>query len=294
MSALSTPYGVRAKRALCALLLVLGACGGTRIIQPEHVEGTGPAPPEDGVLEVVTLNVAGLPEFATDREPSRDHVHIGPKLAGFDLVLVQEDFWHHDVLVAGIAQAWRAATRDRFLLPGDGLARFSWLELGPVEHVPWDTAHGFFKYMNDRLASKGFSAGRAMLAPGRTVTVYNVHADAGWHDGDEAARARQFEQLAEHIAENVLEGEAIIVAGDFNTGPTGLSALRAATGLRDVFEDLGVDGGIDRVLYRSGSDVRLTPVEAGRVADFRAPDGGSLSDHTPVRAVFEVELVAVK
>jgi len=275
------------KIVLFLAILGLAACGGTRIIRPEHVEGA--APPDDGVLEVVTYNVAGLPEFATDREPSRDHPQIGPKLARFDLVLVQEDFWYHDDLVAGIAQSWRAETRDRFLFPGDGLARFSWYPLGRVEHVPWDTAYGFFKHMNDELASKGFSAGTVTLAPGRTVTVYNVHADAGWHDGDEKARAEQFEQLARHVAARVAAGEALIVAGDFNAGPAGLAALREATGLRDVLEELGVGGGIDRVLYRSGAAVLLRPVAAGRVDGFHTPDGSGLSDHDPVRAVFAVE-----
>lgn len=49
---------------------------------------------------------------------------------------------------------------------------------------------------------------------------------------------------------------------------------------------------VDKVLYRSGDSVTLTATEFSYEADFfTQPDGSILSDHNPVRIVFEAESV---
>ncbi|MCA9001020.1 MAG: hypothetical protein KDB61_03785, partial [Planctomycetes bacterium] len=99
-------------------------------IQPADMGGRG-ASISDGVIDLLTYNVAGLPGWVAKVDGSETHSKIGPALESFDLVLMQEDFWYHDLLKA--PQRWQAAPRSGgFLRLGDGLARFSRFPLDEV------------------------------------------------------------------------------------------------------------------------------------------------------------------
>jgi hypothetical protein len=107
-------------------------------------------------------------------------------------------------------------------ITADGLNRLSRFPFGPLERVMWDACHGEVTVtaveeamgvtgLDDALddlglgavnheidggsadcgAQKGFSVARTELAPGVTVDVYNLHADAGGHELDQAARQVQ-------------------------------------------------------------------------------------------------------
>lgn len=274
------------------------ASGSVRIRSKEISTAAHPPEKAPGLLDVVTFNVAGLPRFVAPRDPRPNHRLLGPPLGAFDLVLLQEDFWYHDLIEA--PHRWRS--RPRAATPlwlGDGLACFSWLPLGRIEHHAWSASHGILHHFNDSLAAKGFSVGKVEVAAGHQIWVYNVHFDAGWDSGDRRARKLQRAQLREHITRRVPGDAALIIAGDFNCGPDSLEELRAAIGLTDC----GV-GGIDRMYFRSGRDVMITvqgpapgaqedsPVDGTTVevpsisASLKALRG--LSDHAPVWVRFEI------
>ncbi len=284
-----------------ALLAVLasGCAGGPVLISPKEI----PMPASRlvrpaALLDVVTFNVAGLPSCIAPRDPRPHHRLLGPPLAEFDLVLLQEDFWYHNLIETPHQWQSRPRAGTPFWL-GDGLARFSWLPLRVVEHNAWNASHGILRYYNDSLAAKGFAAGEVEVLGGFTIWVYNVHFDAGGDTGDRNARKLQRIQLREHITQTVPRDAALIVAGDFNCGPTSLEELRAAIGLKDC----GV-GSIDRVYFRSGRDVKLTvlkptPGAQGNpsVADTpRQPPAiaaslkalSGLSDHAPAWVRFKI------
>lgn len=269
-------------------LLAPGCANSTEYVRPRRVGGADPREGRDErILEVLTYNVAGLPEFVSHVGPKRKHPYIGPKLTPYDLVLVQEDFWYHHLLHA--PHTWQTTARPAPLLQlGDGLARFSWRPLGRVEHVPWKAAHGVLEHSNDELAAKGFSLGTIEVLPGHELPVYDLHCDAGRHDGDRKARRRQFRQLIAHIREHVGPDDALIVAGDFNCHPAEFEDLLVEARLRDAHADAGENGGIDRILYRSGERLRLRALECGDAAGF-THEGERLSDHVPVRARFALE-----
>jgi len=246
-------------------------------------------------VHVLTYNVAGLPAGLSQSQPELYTPLISPLLNSYDLVLVQEDFGFHAQLAAQTVHPYQSEpqpVQDRFV--ADGLNRFSQTPFEPLERVTWVSCNGTLDAGSDCLASKGFSFARHVLADGRSIDVYNHHADAGRAQADAQARMEGFEQLADFILERS-EGRAVIVAGDTNLrgfdalDEPVLEGLLTATGLADSCRSLGCDDEhVDRVLWRSGDDLELAPSE-WRVADEFVTDAGEpLSDHVAIAVTLSV------
>lgn len=108
---------------------------------------------------------------------------------------------------------------------GDGLNTFSGTyNLYDTSRVTWKEAYGIMTGLNDELTNKGFSVTTVEIAEGYYLDIYNLHADAGGLEGDVAARAAQFDQLADYIMthslfdpETGVYDHAVLIGGDFNT-----------------------------------------------------------------------------
>lgn len=213
-------------------------------------------------------------------------------------------------------------------LTADGLNRLSRLAFGTLERVMWEQCHGELAVtvaeealaatglgdvlddlglgaINDEIdggaadcaAQKGFSVARTELAPGVTVDIYNLHADAGGGDRDKAARAGNFAQLARFVLQ-YSAGHAVILGGDTNlkinapdgTDSTVWTDFLAATGMADVCDaiDCGADEAvIDKFAFRSIDGLRLIPESHSfERARFTRSDGVPLSDHDPLAVSF--------
>ena len=243
-----------------------------------------------GSVSVLTYNVAGLPQLISSSSPVQNHPQISPKLNTYELVLAQEDFAYHPLLMAQAQHPFQSVPMVVSSLTrpmNDGLNRFSQSPFTAHERVIWSVAHGLVGGSNDRLAHKGYSFARHELAPGVEVDVYNLHADAGGGSGDEDARAVQFAQLAADL--NVRSaGRAVIVAGDTNLKDTRsrdvqvLADFLGVCGLRDCARQLGKPEHIDRIMIRDGGGVVLEAAQ-WRVADeFKDGQGQDLSDHPAI------------
>ncbi len=247
------------------------------------------APAGEGVFSLLIYNVAGLPEPFSASRPATNTALMSPLLNRYDVVLVQEDFWYHDLLVQASRHPWRSQPMTgQSQLVNDGLNRFSFFPLDPVTRVAWRVCHGTAQFANDCLAPKGFSFGRLHLGDGLTIDLYNLHADAGADRYDIEARRLQFEQLRDRIlAESA--GRAVIAGGDTNLAATRggdmvtLDRFLRDTGLVDVCRALGCRSDrIDRVLVRSGDRMQLRAL-GWRVADeFIDANAAPLSDHEAV------------
>jgi hypothetical protein len=287
------------------LTMTLAACGGRTL--------------PSGEFTTLSYNVAGLPQEVSKVNP-RDHILlISPLLNDYDIVLTQEDFdwWqpqlddldfvnYHERLRAQADHPYRSdrhsgpeavgldVARDRpSLLVGDGLGLLSRFPFDRFRRVPWELCG---PGSADCLAMKGFAMARVELAPGVTVDVYNLHADAGGGEEDIEARVVGFRQLAAYIAEHS-RGRAIILGGDTNlhTGPSDdprdrtdaqvWATFLEETGLTDVCDvvDCADPGRIDKFAFRSGGGVELEPLHLAFEAErFRDPQGEPLSDHDPL------------
>ncbi len=243
--------------------------------------------PQSGVLSVLSYNVAGLPQGISGSNPEINMPLISPLLNSYDLVLVQEDFYYHEELIAEAEHPYQSErSGDGVNDLGDGLNRFSETAFGPHDRITWKACYGQFSNGSDCLAKKGFTVAEHELAPGLVVDVYNLHMDAGRDPEDIAARAEQAEQLAATIADRSA-GKAIIIGGDTNMKAEDevyLQGLIDAAGLTDSCRALscGEELRIDRVLYRSSDALGIVAESWALDPVFVDAVGVDLSDHEAV------------
>jgi hypothetical protein len=270
--------------------------GGVIQLRSDTVDGTAP---HSGELVVLTYNVAGLPDFVSGSNPSVNIRAISPLLNGYDLALVQEDFWYHDQLAAQANHPYRSEPSVSSPMPwamGDGLNRFSRFPFQDLTRVAWGACHGVIGAEKDCLTTKGFTVAITALGPGTSLCLYNLHMDAGGDDGDVNARRQQAEQLAVDMATRCA-GLAVIVAGDTNLRagrPADLfilNTLLEGSGLNDSCRVLSCDDErIDRMLYRSSPSLLIMPLTWETPEEFVDAAGNPLSDHEPVAVRFRWEV----
>ncbi len=236
-------------------------------------------------MTVLTYNVAGLPQGLSGSDPEINTPLISPLLNPYDLVLVQEDFVYHEDLMQDACHPYQSEQTPTF---GDGLNRFSDYPFDGYEREAWEVCNGLTDSGSDCAAPKGFSVATHTMAPGVEIDVYNLHMDAGRSEEDAAARAAQTEQLLDAVAARSA-GRAIIIAGDTNMKAEDeevLQRLLSGADLEDVCRVLacGEENRIDRIMFRSSSDVILSPSNWHVDRSFVREDGGDLSDHEAVGA----------
>lgn len=259
----------------------------------------GPVDFPPGEFEVLTYNVAGLPQGISSSNPEQNIPQISPLLDGFEMVLVQEDFWYHDLLVAEVTLPYMSVpwtdmpTLDDI---GDGLNRFGIHPFADHERVAWYACHGTIDCASDCLATKGWSFARTTLAEGVEVDVYNLHMEAGGCPEDIEIRTNAAQDLVDGIAERSGD-RAIIVAGDFNLDAEDpedvepLGIIVDGAGLTDACDAVACgDQRIDHVMVRSGGGVALSVLGWRIPEQFVDADSGEpLSDHLPVAVMLRYE-----
>lgn len=242
-----------------------------------------------GVIELLTYNVAGLPEIVSPSSPKRNLPLVSPLLNAYDLVVAQEDFVYHEKLVARAAHPYQfepKPAKDAFV--GNGLTTLSNFPFEGVEHVAWESCNGYLTALSDCLSEKGFSVGRVHLSREVSVDIYNIHADAGGDPDDVEARRSEYEQLA-HYVQGHSKGRAVVLAGDTNLDGAVpedravLDRFLSATGLADSCRQVTCTfEGIDRVFVRSSGRIDLRAIRWAEDSRFVDPQGERLSDHPAV------------
>ncbi|KAM0275823.1 hypothetical protein ACHAQH_007368 [Verticillium albo-atrum] len=269
-----------------------------------------------GDLNVLTMNVAGLPAFLQGNDVPGDKTVnsrlIGTKFIqhGYDVINVQEDFNYHAALYSTATLPYRTATSGGVPF-GSGLNTLSQHDIIDTVRVKWDTCSN--DSGSDCLTPKGFTLTRVAVSDGAQgaafVDVYNFHTDAGTAAGDLTARTSNLRQLSAYITK-WSAGNAVVAFGDSNSRysrtPDDIRVFRRDNGMTDPWVEL-VRGGVeptvesvcsnpsttnfcetvDKVFYRSGPT--LTLEAAGWAYDsarFLQDNGSILSDHNPVAANF--------
>jgi hypothetical protein len=260
-----------------------------------------------GSFEVLTYNVAGLPEGLSSGHPAANTPLISPRLAPYDVINVQEDFNYHAALYAGDNHAHRTPTSGGVPF-GSGLNTLSHRPYNDLERTKWSSCNG-----TDCLTPKGFSYKRVSVADGVYVDLYNLHPNAGTETADLAARRSNISQLSQFIAANSA-GNAVIVMGDTNTRYTrdadNIRELVSTNGLTDAWVQLERGGQapaagspalvcdpaaltdscevVDKILYRGNRQITLTARDyRNDNAAFLDAQGKPLSDHYPIATRFD-------
>ncbi|SDI94550.1 Metal-dependent hydrolase, endonuclease/exonuclease/phosphatase family [Lentzea albidocapillata subsp. violacea] len=260
-----------------------------------------------GSFEVLTYNVAGLPEPLSSGDPAVNTPLISPRLAPYDVVNVQEDFNYHAALYAGDNHAHRTPTSGGVPF-GSGLNTLSHRPYSDLERTKWSSCNG-----TDCLTPKGFTYKRITLAAGVSVDLYNLHPNAGVETADLAARRSNITQLSRYIAANSA-GNAVIVMGDTNTRYTraddNIRELVTTNDLTDAWVQLERGGQapaagapalvcdpaavtdscevVDKILYRGNRQITLTARDyRNDNAAFLDSQGRPLSDHYPIATRFD-------
>jgi hypothetical protein len=282
------------------LVLALGASGcsdggsGSSASAAPVVSSTNSAS-RTGTIDLLTYNVAGLPDFLSGSQPARNTPIMSPLLNAYQLVLVQEDFWYHDDLVSATTHPHRSTPMSgQSRMMNDGLNQFSAFPITvPVERYTWSTCHGLWDHGSDCLAAKGFTYSRIEVEPGVEIDVYNLHNDAGSAYEDRFARDQQMIQLRDFILARSA-GRPLIVAGDTNLKASRpddervLQSFMNSLGLLESCRTLTCPrDSIDRVLLRGTADVTLAPVMWRDASEFVDAAGNELSDHRAVHVLIE-------
>ncbi|MEU4420586.1 jacalin-like lectin [Actinoplanes sp. NPDC024001] len=272
-----------------------------------------PAPAQaaaSGTFDLLTYNVAGLPELISSAEVDRKAAHtaIGQRLGPYEIVHVQEDFNYHAHLYAADAHPHRTPTSGGAGI-GSGLNTLAGYAYDDFERGDWNSCQ--FD-SGDCLTPKGFTFARHRLAEGVYVDFYNLHTNAGTSAGDQESRADNLNQLSAFIATHSA-GNAVVVAGDTNTRYTRaadtIRDFAAVNGLTDAWVRLERGGVapaagsaalvcdpaaitdscevVDKVLYRGSRFVTLDATGYhNEHLGFRTADGLMLSDHFPISTTF--------
>jgi len=256
------------------------------------------AAPRNGRFEIVTYNVAGLPEGLSNVHPVANLPLIGARLDQFDVALVQEDFAYPELLRQRSSLPYRSTgfARGQQLHFGDGLSLFSRFPAQEGGRQPWTACHGVVDSYFDCLTPKGLAWWTIELSPGLSIDVYDVHLDAGASRSDAQAREAQLGQLVEAISRTSGE-RALVLGGDFNLTYGELPAFKKAMaklGLTDVCDELRCrqPTRLDRLLFRGSRQLRLM-ARSWRVASgFQDASGRPLSDHEPIVASFAWKTVS--
>ncbi|CAE6450469.1 unnamed protein product [Rhizoctonia solani] len=172
-----------------------------------------------GTFNILSMNVAGLPEILNGNGESGDKTTntmlIGQDFAKYkyDVIHVQEDFNYHATLYQYDTHVYRTATSGGVPF-GSGLNTLSNYDWVDFSRIKWDTCSNASE--SDCLTPKGFTFMRLRLDEGVYIDFINLHADAGTEAGDEAARTANIKQVADYIDANSV-GNAVIIFGDTNS-----------------------------------------------------------------------------
>ena len=243
-------------------------------------------------IKILVYNTHGLPSAFAGDDPEERFPLIGKKTKAYQLSLLQEDFAHHELLLKNLNKesiAIRGNGNNKSLCPfcsGSGLTMISNFEREwqlEVNSEAFNSCSGWLGGLNDCFASKGFQLARIETPSEKYVFILNTHLDAGRSTSDRKVRADQLNQILAKV-EKVIDGEALIVAGDLNlrwNDPQDshlLETFKKDLGLLDSFGGVKNRPSLDYILYRNGTDTTLEVLEVGIDSDFQY-DNKPLSDH---------------
>lgn len=275
--------------ALLVLLATFGCADDPRRrTEPVSVEGQ---------ISLLTLNVAGLPNFLTSQDYPRERMYgIAHYANAYDVVAYQEDFYYS----SDLDRHSRFANRER-ATKWHLWSVWPWLrKSGLAIQVPWATAdtrfqafstcYGYFKHGSDCWVPKGVQCIRTTLPNTVVMDVCNTHFDAGKKEG---IRDVQAEEYTEFLPEPVVDVPYILVElGDYNMRPDDPLMQALTAGKEIVISERAGQANfvevneVDYIMVTSNELVNITLLKGGTAHEFTG-----WTDHLGVMALIGLEIV---
>jgi hypothetical protein len=244
-------------------------------------------------ISVLTLNVAGLPDFLTSQDnPEMRMVHIAARAEKWDVVAYQEDFYYSRWL--DLSQAFDTTIR------GNKMHKWSmmwpWLRKSGLtiktNLVPWSrdfTAYsecfGHKNYGSDCWVPKGVLCMRTLTPGGVLMDFCTTHMDAGNDPGSTAARQTQIDEFLTSFPPPVLDVPWLRVeAGDYNLRTYQEDIVPLLEGREVIVYNTGEGNNVDYITVTTNDHLSVRVIEGGVVPMF---DG--LSDHPGIGAILYLE-----
>ena len=253
-------------------------------------------------VDVLTYNVAFLPDAVVDTDQTLRAARMAPHLIGYDVVVLQElfvDRWR-DTVLSGLEEAYPYRSA---LVGVDGAGGVPWRQDGGVMILSrWPIVReatllfGDVCGGSDCLADKGV-AYVAVRVEDLTVHVFGTHAQALFGVGVEEVRAEQFTRLRAFVdAQAIPPDEPVLMVGDLNVdaatpelarmldllNATWPPVVRARRHTWDPTENAYATGPREWLDYVLVADDHLTPRAAWNRVMVLRDEGLDLSDHFAV------------
>ena len=246
-------------------------------------------------LRILVYNTHGLPELFISDNPKKRFPIIGKKTQDFSISLLQEDYSHHEELLAGLGEeslAIRGELGGRLICPfctGSGLTSVFNLPKNwtiEVENQTYDTCSGWLRGANDCFAYKGFQLIKITLPSNKRFFRVNTHMVAGSRESARAARETPLAHIILTIKQRTT-AEALIIAGDLNLNSKNpedvklLESFKEALRLTDSFTGHKISNKwtiLDYILYKQGDELEFKIISVGEDESF-VTEEGPLSDH---------------
>jgi len=244
-------------------------------------------------ISVLTLNVAGLPDFLTSQDnPEMRSFHIAQRAREWDVVAYQEDFYYSkwldyldgfDTTVRGTK--WHKWAYVWTWLKKSGLTiKTNWSTQEPV-FLAFEKCYGYRNHGSDCWVPKGVLCMR-MLTPGGVVVDFcNTHMDAGNKEGSQEARRHQIGEYLKFLPPPELDIPWVrIEAGDFNLR-NHQPDIRPLLDGKDVVVGNTTGGNdVDYITVLTNNLIEVVVLEYGTVPMFEG-----LSDHSGIGLILDLE-----
>ena len=249
------------------------------------------SPSKDGEVRILTLNVAGLPNFLTDESYPKERMYGIARMANdYDVIAYQEDFYYSknldkqsqlDSLERGVK--WHKWSIWPWLRKSGLTVQTRWANEGVSFHA-YSACYGHFEHSSDCWVPKGVLCTRTLTGDNITMDVCTTHMDAGYSEGDALARSIQVLEYMEALPTPVEDSPWLLVElGDFNMLPSEDLMKVLMKGKDIVVSDF--NSPVDYVMITSNELLDVIPLQGGEALQF---DGWS--DHPAIEVILDLRI----
>lgn len=256
---------------------------------------------QKGQVSILTLNVAGLPDFLTSQDYPKERMYgISHYANAYDVVAYQEDFYYS----AALDRHSRFANSERATKWNSWGLVWPWLrKSGLTVQSPWKFSEekfqaftdckGYLKNGNDCWVPKGVLCARTTLPSSVIMDVCITHFDAGGGDEVWRSQASEYMEFVQNLWQRRQSDPYLLVElGDYNMRPHE-EVMQTLTAGKEIVisERFGQENfvevnEVDYIMITSNEHLNVTLLKGGTAKEFT-----SWSDHLAVFALLGLEIV---